>query len=73
MTPVTQVLVDAECTHDGSVKHLEKFDQWGWDTFEQRFFDPKRMSELRDLQVISTSDFVNERIHGCSVIARVAD
>ena len=29
-----KVLVDAECTHDGSIKHLAKFDSWGWHTFE---------------------------------------
>ena len=28
--------MDAECTHDGSIKHLAKFAQWGWDTFERR-------------------------------------
>ena len=30
-----KVLVDAECTHDGSIKHLAKFESWGWETFEQ--------------------------------------
>ena len=25
------VIVDAECTHDGSIKHLAKFAQWGWE------------------------------------------
>ncbi|MCI18548.1 S-adenosyl-L-methionine-dependent methyltransferases superfamily protein, partial [Trifolium medium] len=23
-----KVLVDAECTHDGSVKHIQKFEHW---------------------------------------------
>ncbi|EDQ86638.1 uncharacterized protein MONBRDRAFT_38325 [Monosiga brevicollis MX1] len=45
-----KVLVDAECTHDGSIKHLTKFDRWGWSTFEQRFFDPTRISQLETLQ-----------------------
>eukprot|EP00962_Isochrysis_galbana_P043416 scaffold16523_cov117-Isochrysis_galbana.AAC.1 len=45
-----RVLVDAECTHDGSVKHLAKFSVWGWDTFERRFLDPDRLAELRQLQ-----------------------
>lgn len=37
-----KVLVDAECTHDGSVKHIAKYDKlWGWDTFEKRFMDPE--------------------------------
>lgn len=43
--------MDAECTHDGSVKHVEKFEKWGWDTFERRVLDPKRIGELRNLQV----------------------
>jgi hypothetical protein len=45
-----KVLVDAECTHDGSIKHLAKFAQWGWDTFERRFLDPARVTELATLQ-----------------------
>ena len=32
-----QVLVDAECTHDGSLKHIVKFNKWGWESFEKRF------------------------------------
>eukprot|EP00931_Biecheleriopsis_adriatica_P083036 TRINITY_DN56558_c0_g1_i1.p1 TRINITY_DN56558_c0_g1~~TRINITY_DN56558_c0_g1_i1.p1 ORF type:complete len:406 (+),score=87.17 TRINITY_DN56558_c0_g1_i1:49-1266(+) len=32
-----RVLVDAECTHDASWRHLEKFrTQWGWDTLGGR-------------------------------------
>ena len=32
-----RVLVDAECTHDGSLKHIAKFGaQWGWDTLESK-------------------------------------
>jgi hypothetical protein len=45
------VLVDAECTHDGSVKHITKFDQWGWDSFERRFLDPQRIATITELQV----------------------
>ena len=45
-----KVLVDAECTHDGSIKHLAKFEQWGWETFERRFLDPTRLTELASLQ-----------------------
>ncbi len=46
-----RVLVDAECTHDGSVKHLAKFaTQWGWDSFERRVLDPGRLSGLQALQ-----------------------
>lgn len=46
-----RVLVDAECTHDGSIKHLMKYaTTWGWDTFERRVLDHDRLSTLRDLQ-----------------------
>ncbi|KAK3265763.1 hypothetical protein CYMTET_25578 [Cymbomonas tetramitiformis] len=44
------VLVDAECTHDGSIKHLTKYDKWGWDTFERRFLDPERIRSVTNLQ-----------------------
>lgn len=47
-----RVIVDAECTHDASVRHLEKFStQWGWDTFERRVMDPNRLSGLQELQL----------------------
>ena len=39
--------MDAECTHDGSLKHLAKFSQWGWETFERRFLTPDRLAELQ--------------------------
>ena len=45
-----KVLVDAECTHDGSIKHLAKFAHWGWETFERRFLDPARLNDLARLQ-----------------------
>ncbi|KAJ3295415.1 hypothetical protein HK104_002678 [Borealophlyctis nickersoniae] len=45
-----KVLVDAECTHDGSVVHLLKYDRVGWDTFESKFLDPKRLNNLEKLQ-----------------------
>ncbi|KAJ1635102.1 S-adenosyl-L-methionine-dependent methyltransferase [Pavlovales sp. CCMP2436] len=45
-----RVLVDAECTHDGSVKHLSKFAAWGWETFEKRFLEPERLASLESLQ-----------------------
>ncbi|KFK28278.1 hypothetical protein AALP_AA8G495700 [Arabis alpina] len=37
-----KVLVDAECTHDGSIKHIQKFEQWGWSTLERRVLDAER-------------------------------
>ena len=46
-----KVLVDAECTHDGSIKHLEKYDQWGWETLETRLLDPGRVQTVTALQL----------------------
>ena len=46
-----KVLVDAECTHDGSIKHLAKFEQWGWETFEAKFLRAERVDELHRLQL----------------------
>ncbi|CAI5473659.1 unnamed protein product [Closterium sp. Yama58-4] len=45
-----KVLVDAECTHDGSLKHILKYDSWGWHTLNKRFLDPQRLSTLAALQ-----------------------
>ncbi|KAJ3069753.1 hypothetical protein HDU98_007192 [Podochytrium sp. JEL0797] len=45
-----KVLVDAECTHDGSIAHLKKCDQVGWERFESNFFDPVKMDALEVLQ-----------------------
>lgn len=45
-----QVLVDAECTHDGSFRHIQKFEQWGWRTLQQRVLDAQRTDTLTDLQ-----------------------
>ena len=46
-----KVLVDAECTHDGSIKHLAKFATWGWESFERRFLCAERIANLRALQL----------------------
>ena len=46
----SHVLVDAECTHDGSVKHVLKYERWGWDTFQRRVLDPERLTSLAALQ-----------------------
>lgn len=46
-----QVLVDAECTHDGSIKHIQKFEFWGWKTLDRRVLDAERTDNLFDLQV----------------------
>ncbi|KAE9614592.1 putative 16S rRNA (cytosine(967)-C(5))-methyltransferase [Lupinus albus] len=45
-----KVLVDAECTHDGSVKHIQKFEHWGWRTLERRVLDAERTDHLHVLQ-----------------------
>ena len=47
----TRVLVDAECTHDGSLKHVAKFaTQWGWSTFERRVLAPEKIAQVIGLQ-----------------------
>ncbi|GAB5370824.1 hypothetical protein AAMO2058_001526400 [Amorphochlora amoebiformis] len=45
-----RVLVDAECTHDGSIKHMNKYIKNGWKGFHQKVLGEERMSSLRDLQ-----------------------
>ncbi|RAL46508.1 hypothetical protein DM860_004787 [Cuscuta australis] len=46
-----KVLVDAECTHDGSIKHIQKFEQWGWTTFRRRVLEAERTDDLAILQL----------------------
>ncbi|KAL1567317.1 hypothetical protein AAHA92_02807 [Salvia divinorum] len=46
-----KVLVDAECTHDGSIKHIQKFEQWGWMTLPRRVLDAERTDDLTVLQL----------------------
>ena len=43
--------MDAECTHDGSIKHIQKFENWGWTTLERRVLDADRTDDLTVLQV----------------------
>ncbi|XP_047968920.1 uncharacterized protein LOC125212724 isoform X2 [Salvia hispanica] len=45
-----KVLVDAECTHDGSIKHIQKFEQWGWTTLQRRVLEAERTDDLTVLQ-----------------------
>ncbi|KAI8641904.1 S-adenosyl-L-methionine-dependent methyltransferase [Parasitella parasitica] len=45
-----KVLVDAECTHDGSIAHILKYEKWGWDAFEKNFMDPNRIGTITELQ-----------------------
>ncbi|XP_050383794.1 rRNA (cytosine-C(5))-methyltransferase NOP2C [Argentina anserina] len=46
-----KVLVDAECTHDGSIKHVQKFERWGWDTLQRRVLNAERGDNLTALQL----------------------
>lgn len=44
--------MDAECTHDGSVRHIQKFEQWGWATLSRRVLDAERTDDITVLQVL---------------------
>ncbi|GLT44561.1 hypothetical protein SLA2020_184470 [Shorea laevis] len=46
-----KVLVDAECTHDGSIRHIQKFEHWGWKTLQRRVLDAERTDSLTFLQL----------------------
>ncbi|VAI88182.1 unnamed protein product [Triticum turgidum subsp. durum] len=46
-----KVLVDAECTHDGSIKHIQKFEFWGWKTLDRRVLNVERTGNLLHLQL----------------------
>ncbi|GER55292.1 ribosomal RNA small subunit methyltransferase [Striga asiatica] len=52
-----KVLVDAECTHDGSIKHIQKFEQWGWATLSARVLNAERTDE--DVTVLQLKLLVN--------------
>ncbi|XP_065857779.1 uncharacterized protein [Euphorbia lathyris] len=63
-----KVLVDAECTHDGSVKHIQKFEQWGWETLQQRVLNADRTDSLTTLQLkLLTNGFKLLRVGGLLV------
>lgn len=51
VTGYDKVLVDAECTHDGSIKHIRKFEYWGWTTLQHRVLDTERTENLSHLQL----------------------
>nr|KAJ0212524.1 hypothetical protein LSAT_V11C400213260 [Lactuca sativa] len=60
-----KVLVDAECTHDGSIKHIQKFENWGWSTMERRVLDAERTDDLTVLQFrLLTNGFKLLRVGG---------
>lgn len=46
-----KVLVDAECTHDGSIRHIQKFEHWGWETLNGRVLNAERSDNLTTLQL----------------------
>ncbi|XP_008787633.2 uncharacterized protein LOC103705618 isoform X4 [Phoenix dactylifera] len=67
-TGTKSVLVDAECTHDGSVKHIQKFAFWGWNTLQHRVLDAKRTDTLMHLQLhLLTNGFRLLRVGGSLV------
>lgn len=45
-----RVLVDAECTHDGSLKHMAKHAARGWDVLPERMLNAERLEALGRLQ-----------------------
>jgi 16S rRNA C967 or C1407 C5-methylase (RsmB/RsmF family) len=45
-----KVLCDVECTHDGSIAHVQKYIDKNWEGFRKEFLDPDRISGLKDLQ-----------------------
>ncbi len=46
-----KVLVDAQCTHDGSTKHIRKHMQVNWEGFDLVQFIPERLEKLYELQL----------------------
>ncbi|OVA04131.1 Bacterial Fmu (Sun)/eukaryotic nucleolar NOL1/Nop2p [Macleaya cordata] len=54
-TGYDKVLVDAECTHDGSIRHIQKFEHWGWKTLQRRVLDAERTDTLAHLQATISS------------------
>lgn len=47
--------MDAECTHDGSIKHIQKFESWGWTSLQRRVLEAERTDNLTVLQVLIKS------------------
>ncbi|RKP08565.1 S-adenosyl-L-methionine-dependent methyltransferase [Thamnocephalis sphaerospora] len=44
------VLVDAECTHDESLAHVQKHEAKGWSELEEAFLAPDRLRDIDQLQ-----------------------
>ncbi|KAJ2406536.1 hypothetical protein H4218_002701 [Coemansia sp. IMI 209128] len=45
-----RVLVDAECTHDGSLVHVQKYEQWGWEQLDAQVVDGNKSVTVPILQ-----------------------
>ncbi|KAJ2487306.1 hypothetical protein IWW37_005305 [Coemansia sp. RSA 2050] len=45
-----RVLVDAECTHDGSLVHVQKYEQWGWEQLDIQVVDGNKSVTVPTLQ-----------------------
>lgn len=45
-----KVLVDAPCTHDGSIKHVQELFKCNWKSFDCHSLAPESLSELYELQ-----------------------
>ncbi|KAJ2795096.1 hypothetical protein H4S07_006573 [Coemansia furcata] len=45
-----RVLVDAECTHDGSLVHVQKYAQWGWEQLDTQVVDGNKSVTVPILQ-----------------------
>eukprot|EP01025_Chloroclados_australasicus_P025314 TRINITY_DN252_c23_g1_i1.p1 TRINITY_DN252_c23_g1~~TRINITY_DN252_c23_g1_i1.p1 ORF type:complete len:454 (+),score=22.24 TRINITY_DN252_c23_g1_i1:63-1424(+) len=60
------VLVDAECSHDGSIKHIDKYrTQWGMKTLESRIPWIQHQSLLCELQLsLLKNAFRNLKVDG---------
>jgi 16S rRNA C967 or C1407 C5-methylase (RsmB/RsmF family) len=64
-----RVLVDAECTHDGSVAHLHKARAQAWTSFVTRGLDPDRVAALPALQLaLLRQGFALARPRGGTVV-----
>ncbi|KAJ1800850.1 hypothetical protein LPJ59_000759 [Coemansia sp. RSA 2399] len=45
-----RVLVDAECTHDGSLAHIHKYNRWGWEQLDSCVINDNRSASVPLLQ-----------------------
>ncbi|KAG2576546.1 hypothetical protein PVAP13_6NG029500 [Panicum virgatum] len=64
-----KVLVDAECTHDGSIKHIQKFEFWGWKTLDRRVLDAERTDNLLQLQLPLLHGLLLKLVDTCIILA----